>query len=219
MKVLYLYGFASGPISDKAQFFKKKFQQLGISFQIFDYIPTSQAFSSMRCSNLVYNLRKKVESYEPEQLVLMGSSFGAFIVLWGASLFPKKVKKLILIAPAINFSANFIVTTLGTSKSQWMKNKTTSVEHYRFKGNIPLNYSFYTDLVTNAPPDFSRISFKIPTIIFHGINDDVVPILWSNDFSKLHSSVKMYPLEGDHQLLNQKEKMWELIESSLSELT
>ena len=216
MQVLYLYGFASGPLSTKAQFFKKSFQLVNISLGIYDFLPTTQAFSTMRCSNLVNSLIEHIDkTFQDNQLVIMGSSFGGFLATWYTHMHPRKVDKLILMAPAINFSADFIAAVLGTTHLVWRNNNTILVDHYRFGGNIPLNYSFYKDLKNNPPPKFSSFEFPVPTIIFHGINDIVVPIQWSQSFSEINPLVTLYSLEDDHQLLNQKDFMWKLIKSFL----
>jgi alpha-beta hydrolase superfamily lysophospholipase len=216
MQILYLYGFASGPLSDKAQFFRKNFQLVPISLSIYDFIPTPQAFTTMRCSNIISNLIKHIHTiFHDTQLVIIGSSFGGFLAMWYTYLYPEKVDKLILMAPALNFSADFISATLGTTHSEWKQKNTILVEHYRFGGDIPLNYSFYTDLKANPPPDFSSSEFSVPTIIFHGINDEIVPIKWSQDFSEKNPIITLYSLEDDHQLLNQKEFMWKVIKSFL----
>jgi len=54
MKLLYFYGFSSGPQSNKAQFFKNKFSGLkpSIEFQIVDYIPNRESFTNLRTSKL-----------------------------------------------------------------------------------------------------------------------------------------------------------------------
>ena len=36
MKLIYLHGFASGPMSSKAQFFRRRFEELGIEMRIPD---------------------------------------------------------------------------------------------------------------------------------------------------------------------------------------
>jgi pimeloyl-ACP methyl ester carboxylesterase len=216
MQILYLYGFASGPLSNKAQFFKKNFQLIPISLYIYDFIPTPEAFTTMSCSNLVNNLIKHIHEVFPDnQLIIIGSSFGGFLATWYAYLYPDKVDKLILMAPALKFSADFISTMLETTPSEWKQNNTILIDHYRFGGDIPINYSFYIDLKNNPPPDFFSSKFLVPTIIFHGINDEVVPPQWSQDFAEINPLITLYSLEDDHQLLNQKEFMWKIIKSFL----
>jgi pimeloyl-ACP methyl ester carboxylesterase len=216
MQILYLYGFASGPLSDKAQYFKKNFQLVDKTLHIYDFIPNMQAFSSMRCSELINRLIEHIDRiFQGNQLVIIGSSFGGFLATWYAHLYPKKVDKLILMAPALGFSADFILNLLETTPSEWQKKKKILVEHYRFGGNIPLEYSFYTDLKSNPPPEFSPSGFLVPTIIFHGKEDEVVPIHWSKVFSEMNPEVTLYSLKDDHQLLNQKELMWKVIKSFL----
>jgi uncharacterized protein len=48
-----------------------------------------------------------------------------------------------------------------------------------------------------AVPEFPQ-----PALIFHGIQDDVVPIESSRAFADAHSHVRLTELESDHELLN-----------------
>ncbi len=214
MQVVYLYGFASGPLSDKAQFFKRRFESVGVNFHIYDYILNPHEFRDMKLSELQNNLHKYLlANFHDEKVILMGSSFGGLLVTWYAHLHPEKVDRLILIAPALHFTAEFITQTLCTTMSKWEKEGETFVEHYRFGALIPLNYSFVKDLRKNPIPTFSRNKFPIPTIVFHGDNDEVVPAAWSISFAQSNPRVKTYILKGDHQLLDHKIKIWNEIES------
>ena len=216
MKIIYLYGFASGPDSNKAQFFKRKFESKGVVFHIYDYIPSPHEFSNMKLSKLYNNLHKYLlASFRDEKIILMGSSFGGLLVTWYVHLHPEKVDRLILISPALHFTAEFITQTLGTSMSKWEKEGETFVEHYRFDAKIPLKYSFLKDLRKNPIPAFTMNKFPIPTIIFHGKNDEVCPPSWSIGFARSNSRVKAHILNGDHQLLDQKIKIWNEIKSDL----
>ncbi|MHA1977579.1 MAG: YqiA/YcfP family alpha/beta fold hydrolase [Candidatus Hodarchaeales archaeon] len=217
MQIIYLYGFASGPFSEKARFFEHKFDLLGTPFKIFDFIPSIQAFYQMRPSMLVQNLHEHIKmNHSKEEIILFGSSFGGLIVTWYTSLYPENVKKLILMAPALNFTSNFIAETLGTTISQWNVEEQVLVDHYRFEEKIPLKYSFAQDLNDNPPPKFSLTKFPIPTLIFHGKDDAVVPVQWSIDFALDNQFVSLNVLSGDHQLLNQKQIMWNSIQSFLT---
>ena len=214
MQIVHLYGFASGPDSDKAQFFRSKFESAGLDFHIYDYIPNPHEFSNMKISELHNNLHQyMLGSFHNEKVILMGSSFGGLLVTLYAHLHPEKVDRLILIAPALRFTAEFITQTLCTSLLKWEKEGETHVEHYRFGAAIPLKYSFLMDLRKNPIPMFSRYKFPIPTIVFHGDNDEVVPAAWSVSFAQSNPRVKTYILKGDHQLLDHKIKIWNEIES------
>lgn len=217
LQIIYLYGFASGPLSEKAQYFKHKFDLLGIPFRIFDYIPSSKYFHFMHPSQLVKNLHDFIKrEYSDQKIILCGSSFGGLIVAWYASTHPEYVEKLILIAPALQFTTEYITETLGTTLSQWKNEGDVLVDHYRFNGKIPLNYSFIQDLCDNPPPKFPLRNFPLSTLVFHGKNDEVVPVRWSVDFALENQKVNLNVLTGDHQLLDQKKTMWNSIQSFLT---
>jgi pimeloyl-ACP methyl ester carboxylesterase len=217
LHLLYFYGFASGPLSNKAQFFKGKFHTTTIHFHIIDYIPNQEAFTQLRVSNVMKDIQDLIErKHAKDKVILFGSSFGAMIASWLAFKFPEKVNKLILIAPALYFTANFIANTLGTTPSKWKTNNSVLIDHYRFNRAIPLNYTFYSDLNANPIPIFPQKNFPIPTIILHGVNDEVVPIKWSENFAKENPNVNLFPFEGDHQLLEYKEEMWTKIKEFLA---
>ncbi len=210
MQVMYLYGFASGPLSEKAQFFKEKFNLAGIIFQIIDYIPNSNAFTQMKPSILIKSVEKFINDHHlpGEDLILFGSSFGGLMAAWYSYLNSENVSKLILIAPALHFTPTFISHNLGTKPQKWKKDGFIGVDHYRYNKRVPLNYTFLQDLQSFPPPKFQSDSLLIPTYIFHGINDEVIPLKWSLDFANQNSKISVFPLDGDHQLLDRKEEMW-----------
>ena len=55
------------------------------------------------------------------------------------------------------------------------------------------------------------MNISIPTTIIHGIKDEVVPISWSREYLESKTNVILHELEGDHQLLDQKEMIWSTI--------
>jgi dipeptidyl aminopeptidase/acylaminoacyl peptidase len=59
---------------------------------------------------------------------------------------------------------------------------------------------------------FGYASRSLPTIIFHGIHDDVVPIQVSRDYARQHSQVKLIELNSDHGLNDHKAQMWQEIQ-------
>jgi len=209
-RLLYLYGFASGPLSTKAQFFKKK--SIGkVEFDIYDYIPDQDSFTNLQTSSILKKLHSYIEMKLPEGVILCGSSFGGFLSLWYSALHPENVIKLILIAPALRFSASSVTKLLEITPNEWQSTGFAFLMHYRYNQMVPLAFSFYTDILNNPPPDFYRMNISIPTTIIHGINDEVVPISWSKEYLESKTNVILHELEGDHQLLDQKEMIWSII--------
>ncbi|MHA2202630.1 MAG: alpha/beta fold hydrolase [Candidatus Hodarchaeales archaeon] len=218
MQIVYLYGFASGPQSNKAQFFKRKFASLDMSFDIYDYIPNRDSFTNLKTSILLENLLSHLETnyFGENNLILFSSSFGGLISAWYTYLHPEKIKKMILMAPALGFSAQRIVKLFEIPLTFWKEHGYVPVFHYRYDQEIPLAYSFYTDLLVNPPPDVEKMRILVPTLILHGRFDDVVPLVWSQQFIQINPEARLHILNGDHQLLDQKEEIWMVVEDFLS---
>ncbi|MFX0206945.1 MAG: YqiA/YcfP family alpha/beta fold hydrolase, partial [Candidatus Hodarchaeota archaeon] len=189
LQIVYLYGFASGPQSNKAQFFKRKFSTSAISFDIYDYIPDKASFTNMKLSFLTRNLGLYIDKNhsKEEELILFGSSFGALISTLYTLLQSDKIKKLILMAPALGFSAQRIVKLHDIPLTLWKENGVIPVFHYRYDQEIPLAYSFYEDLISYPPPEIEKLRIPVPALILHGRFDDVVPLVWSQKYAEINS--------------------------------
>lgn len=182
-----------------------------VEFDIYDYIPDQDSFTNLQTSSILKKLHSYIEIKFSEGVILCGSSFGGFLSLYYAALFPQNVIKLILIAPALRFSASSITKLLEITPNEWESTGFALLKHYRYNQMVPLAFSFYTDILNNPPPDFYTMNITIPTTIIHGINDEVVPISWSKEYLESKTNVILHELEGDHQLLDQKEMIWSII--------
>jgi len=118
-------------------------------------------------------------------------------------------------APALEFSASSIINILDVTDSEWKSKEKIFVDHFCYNNKIPLVYSFFEDLKINPPPNFSKIKLAIPTLILHGKFDDVCPVEWSQRYAEKNPNVELHILNSDHQLLDQREKMWLIIRQFL----
>ena len=205
MNYLYLHGFASSPKSSKAIFLQAQFAQVGLTLDIPDL--NLNNFSEVSLTKQLNYLKSK---YGESPLVVIGSSLGGYLALQMAIAMPQ-VQKLILLAPAFEFS-KCLAESLGEEAiAQWQAVGTRAVYHYGFKQEIPLNYEFYSDAQTYLPKSLER---ELPILIIHGNNDEVVPCSLSRDFVSTalkngHHRIILKIVESDHSLGNVMDLIWQ----------
>lgn len=215
MEVLYLHGFASGPNSAKAHYFRKHFNELGVGITVLDLLPNEEDFTRMRTSRLLDDITTIIDFIAVPDLVVIGSSFGGLLATWVAYIAPTRVQKLILMAPALRWSFPIIGEIFKTNVDNWKKTGSMPIFHYRFNRELPLAFAFVEDLERNPPPNFYKTPPSCPTLIFHGSHDDVVPLKWSQEYVQGRDNMALRVLDSDHQLLDKIDQMWEEIRTFL----
>ena len=189
---IYLHGFASGPGSNKAKAFKKRFDELGISI----HIPDLQQgdFENLTLTGQIELVQGFIDKNKDKSFALIGSSMGGYL----ASLIAQtreSVQALFLMAPGFNFL------------NRWRKkldiSKTTDelipVFHYRYNKEVRLNTYLFRDAETWESLPLDR---KIPTFIVHGLHDETIDIEESRNFVRKKSFCSLKELDSDHGLLS-----------------
>jgi uncharacterized protein len=205
MKYLYLHGFASSPNSYKAQFMRRKFTDIGLNLDIPDLNLTD--FSTVTLSDqLEYLQQNYLQSLEP--VTVIGSSLGGFL---GVQLAAQNtlVQKLILFAPAFGFSQRIAKVLGNDNVAKWQQEDVREFYHYGLKRNVNLHFNFFADAQKYSEAKLTR---SLPTLIFHGIHDDVVPAFLSEDFAQRRSQVTLKLLDDDHALGKDLETIWQDIQ-------
>lgn len=202
MNYLYLHGFASSPQSTKARYMQQKFAELGLTLHVPDL--NLRDFSTVTLSEqLDYLDRTYLHNNEP--LIVLGSSLGGFLAVQLAAKNPL-VEKLILFAPAFGFSHR-IAKALGTENvTKWQQDRIREFYHYGLKRNVNLQFQFFVDAQQYSEENLTR---SLPMLIFHGIDDDVVPASLSEEFAKRRSQVTLKLLNDDHALGQDLESIWQ----------
>lgn len=207
MKYIYLHGFASSPQSKKAQFFKKQFKKLNISIEIPDLNCGNFTELTLSCQiESIANILKK----DPEKkFVLIGSSLGGYVSSLCVNLvneYPvfKKIQKIVLMAPALNFYTEILSKDKKKLK-EWKRQGFLKIEHYQWGKSVPLNYEFVEDAKKYEAIPLNR---NIPTLIFHGIKDETVPYNLSVHYLEYNPMAKLILINSDHSLLNALNLIW-----------
>lgn len=196
-RVLYLHGFASGPSSSKARYFRERLRSAGIEVEIPDL-----AAGDFEHLTLTGQLRVIERSAEAGVVSLVGSSMGGYLAALYAARHPE-VARVVLMAPAFDFARRW-AEYLGPEKvAEWRRTGALEVFHYAENRNCKLAYTLLEDAARYEPfPDFHQ-----PALIFHGAHDDVVPAAYSRQFAATHANARLEVLDSGHELLNVLEYM------------
>jgi uncharacterized protein len=200
---LYLHGFASGPQSAKAQFFREQFSQLGIELHIPDL--NAPDFSHMTLTSQHCVIEETVAKLKDKPLVIWGSSLGGLLALQFAQG-RDAVKGLILLAPALELSKRWERLLGRDGLERWATRGEINTFHHAYKKELPLSYDFYTDAKAKETDNLPLVS---SAIIFHGLDDQTVPIDVSRRFSQKNTDrVQLIELRDGHELVSTKWEIW-----------
>jgi fermentation-respiration switch protein FrsA (DUF1100 family) len=181
---------------------QQKFAELGLTLHVPDLNLTD--FSTVTLSEQL-NYLDRTYLQDNQEITVIGSSLGGFLAVQLAAQ-NSLVQKLILFAPAFGFSQR-IAQALGEENiKQWQQSGNREFYHYGLKRNVNLQFQFFIDAQKYSEEKLLR---SLPMLIFHGINDDVVPASLSEEFAKRRSQVTLKLLNDDHALGKDLESIWQ----------
>ncbi len=197
--VIYLHGFASSPQSRKAQFFRERLLGEGFSVEIPDL--ACGDFKNLTVSG---QLRIVEQLLAEGPATLIGSSMGGYLAALSAVRCRENVEKVILLAPAFGLHALW-TQELGQEKlATWRNNGTIPVFHYGEGKELPLAFNLMEDAAQYEPsPDIRQ-----PGLIFHGLNDPVVPVGCSRSYAANRPNIQLLEFRSGHELTDVLDDMW-----------
>lgn len=202
MTFIYLHGWASSPLSNKARFFTDRFARQRVTLQAPDL--NQNDFYHLTLSRQI----QQVNDLLPDSPVtLIGSSFGGLTALCVAEQ-QFQVERLVLLAPALDFSTRCLTLLPEAQQKQWRNQGVLNIYHYAEERELPLSFNFIEDLQQYHDNHLQRSS---PTLILQGIHDEVVPIQASRHFAKNRDWVKLIELDSDHSLASVQEQLWQAL--------
>jgi pimeloyl-ACP methyl ester carboxylesterase len=198
-RYVYLHGFASGPGSKKAQFFREQLAKSGIDLTIPDLAQGD--FEHLTITGQLDVIREAVDG---GPAVLIGSSMGGYLAaLYAAG--NAEIARLVLMAPAFAFPARWPQIVGEAEARQWRQNGFLPFYHYGEQRERLLSYRIIEDgMRYPGYPDFRQ-----PALIFHGRNDSTVPPHLSEHFACEHHHAKLTLLDSDHELIDALPAIWE----------
>lgn len=208
MRVVYLHGFASSTQSSKARAFAEHLAGYGIAVQTPDF--NLPSFETLTISRMIDQTCEAVEQGSDEPVVLIGSSLGAFVAVHAAARCAaphgsRRVDRLILLAPALDFASNRMNELGRAAIAAWRETGRMNVFHYGYGRMMPVSYALYEDA---ARHDAFAVHVRVPILIFQGTRDTVVDPGVATRFARTRPHVTVQLLDDDHQLLASMPRIW-----------
>ena len=204
--VVFFHGFMSDMLGKKPSALQRICRKLKVNFLKFEYSghgSSSGKFINGYISKWTSDAKNLIKSKtkNSKKFIFIGSSMGSWIALNLLSTFKKKLKGFIGIASAPEFLEELmwkkfnkeIKKTILTKKIYYLKN-----------GNY--NYPLTKQLIFDGRKNRvlkNKINLKIPIVLLHGGEDDVVPFKFSKKIFKMFKKSKRKLIKinnGDHSL-------------------
>lgn len=206
---IYLHGFASSPLSTKAQYLSQYLARLNLGLNILDL--NQNDFYNLTLSRQIEQVKCALPTLHIP-VTIIGSSFGGLTAAWSGQKY-SQVNRLILLAPAFDFYDHLLLGLGETKIQQWQRDKYLLFYHYGKNQELPLDYQFITDLMQyNETP----LTQPVSTLIIHGKQDEVIPIQSSRNYAQDKPWVNLVEVDSDHGLTNVLPEIGQLIEQFLA---
>ncbi len=199
-RFIYLHGFASSPRSTKAAFFSERLARLGHTVDVPDL--EQGDFEGLTITRQLAVVRREI-ARAPGELAVIGSSMGGYLALLTAAEEPR-VRRLVLMAPAIDMRAEWHVRYGAEKLASWKAKGAAPTFHHAYGEERLIGYGLYEDLGRYDPAPPARI----PTLTFMGRRDDTVAPAAVERWAAQNPSVHLRWLDSGHELVDQLETMW-----------
>ena len=204
--VVFFHGFMSDMIGKKPAAIQKFCRRNKLDFLKFEYSGHGKStgkFIEGNISKWTSEARQLIKSKinKNKNLIFIGSSMGSWIAINLFRFFKKQIKGFIGIASAPEFLEHLMWKKFSKKiKKIIIKKKIYHLEHGK------VTYPLTKQLIFNGRKNKifnNKIDLKIPIVLFHGSNDEVVPLNFSIKIFKIFkkSQKKLIKIKnGDHSL-------------------
>ncbi len=207
----YLHGFASSAKSTKAGFFAAKLRERGVTLHTPDF--NQPDFSTLTITRMIEQTVDSISALPPGPVILIGSSLGAFVAVQTALRLAAStshpIVRLVLLAPALDFSGNRTRDLGDRGLDEWKSTGELNVFHYGYGRIVPVHYELYTDA---RGYDSVNAELTMPIQVFQGTRDTAVDPKAVEEWAKSRPNVELHMLDDDHQLTASLDYVWQSVD-------
>ena len=204
--VIFFHGFMSDMIGEKPKAIQRFCNKNNLNFLKFEYSGHGKSTGEFIKGNISKwtNEAKELINFKLKKnskLIFIGSSMGSWIALNLFPFFKKRLRGFIGIGSAPEFLEKLIWKKFNKKiKKIIMTKKIYHFHHGEF--TYPITKQIIFDGRKNKILN-NKINLKVPVVLFHGLNDKVVPLKFSKKIFQIckKSQKKLIKIKnGDHSL-------------------
>jgi pimeloyl-ACP methyl ester carboxylesterase len=218
--LLFVPGFGSSRRGQKSEALEAACARRGWPFAAFDlrgHGDSSGTLHDLRPGGLQDDLDHVADALAGRgfpRLVVVGSSMGGWAACWFARRRPERVAACAALAPAFRFPGSLWHHLEGEVRDDWRQTGVLTVFNEARKRPEELSIELLADAERWRLEELAA-GWATPLLLFHGVQDDVVP--WTDAVAFLERAgtaaeveLRLYA-QGDHRLLEYKDEMAEAI--------
>jgi hypothetical protein len=203
--VVYLHGFASSPASSKAQRFARELAAFGVGFSCPDF--NLPSFETLTVTRMLDETQAALDAAGEGPVALIGSSLGAFVAVHAlARDVGRRVDRLILLAPALDFGGNRLRQLGEQGIEEWRRAGRLRVFHYASNEPRDVGFELYEDA---ARYDAFAVTLPVPALVVQGTRDETVRPEMVIAWAGTQPRVDLRLVDDGHQLAASMDEIWE----------
>jgi pimeloyl-ACP methyl ester carboxylesterase len=211
-RFLYLHGFASGPDSAKGVALAARFERRGVHLERLNLrVPSLE---HLRLSAMMQVVRDAIGD-ERDRAVLLGSSLGGLTACRVAERDPR-VCALVLLAPALRGAERWRANMGEAAWRRWEESGWLEVTDFageRLTSRV--DFEFTRDLAAVDGVGDGWPDVRVPTLIVHGVRDDVVSVELSRAWARGKAWVRLVEVDDGHELVASLDRIGDEVDAFL----
>ena len=193
---LYLHGFASGPESAKGVALAAHYAERGISLQRLNLrVPSLE---HLRLSAMMRVVGDAIGG-EEDRAIAFGSSLGGLTACRVAEI-DARICALVLLAPAFGIAPRWRERLGEEGWRRWEREDYFEIDDHAERRRTRVDFEFVRELGDIDARSGGWPDVRVPTLLVHGVHDDVVPVESSRTWAAGKRHVRLIEVDDGHEL-------------------